>query len=203
MPQPCLPSPFPILRVLKVSGCFLIRSLLSPRKPSYNRGQTLSERNCLWLVYSAVLKKQFPSQECAFLKKKDMVFQVHVAGSHRQLQDGFRGQESRTLVYRHKTRETESPIPLARLANPPAPYSIQKCPEPQICPKICPDNCFSGFQSGGPKCAKNLSKNCKICLEIVVFQFRQIFDKFGPPGLEPRKKIVETNFGQIWGLGHF
>ena len=39
-----------------------------------------------------------------------------------------------------------------------SPYSIQKRPEPRICPKFVPTIGFSGFQSGGPIFVKNLSK---------------------------------------------
>ena len=53
------------------------------------------------------------------------------------------------------------------LVNPPAPYSIQKGPEPQICQKTCPDDCFSGFQPGDP----NLSQICR------KLERRQVLDK--------------------------
>ena len=63
------------------------------------------------------------------------------------------------------------------VANPFSPYSIQKRPEPQICPKFMPTIVFSEFQSVGPqirrKFVENLSGNCRFS------NFRQIFDKFG------------------------
>ena len=55
--------------------------------------------------------------------------------------------------------------------------------------KICPDDCFSGFQSGGPKFVKNLSKNLKNDYFRTNFK---IFDKFltnlGPPDWNPEKQ---------------
>ena len=78
-------------------------------------------------------------------------------------------------------------------AKPFSPYSIQKCPEPQICPKFVPAIVFGGSSQG----IKNMKKIVNICLKITVF------DKFLTPWLEPPKTIAGTNFGQIWGSGRF
>ena len=84
-----------------------------------------------------------------------------------------------------------------KLANPFSPYSIQKRPEPQICPKFVPTIVFRGSNQGDQNLSKICRKfveNLKICLEIVVFQ---IFDKFltnfGPPDWNPEKQSL----GQI------
>ena len=53
-----------------------------------------------------------------------------------------------------------------KVANPPAPYSIQKCPEPQVCQKFVPTIVFSGFQSGGPKYVKHLSNIWKFVRKL-------------------------------------
>ena len=77
-----------------------------------------------------------------------------------------------------------------------------KMPRTPNLSKIYPSDCFWGFQSGGLKFVKNLSKlekfggNCG-------FKFWQIFDKFQSPWLEPPKTIAGINFGPIWGSGHF
>ena len=67
------------------------------------------------------------------------------------------------------------------VANPPAPYSIKKCPEPQILSKICPDDCFSGFQSGGPNFVKNLKRQFPD-------KFFKILTNLGPPDWIPEKQ---------------
>ena len=86
----------------------------------------------------------------------------------------------------------------ANFANPSSPYSIQKRPKPQICPKFVPTIVFRGSNQGDP----NLSKKLKNDNFRTNFQFfDKCFDKFGSPWLEPRKTIVGTNFGQIWGSG--
>ena len=59
----------------------------------------------------------------------------------------------------------------ASACEPSRPLQHSKMPRTPNLPKICPDDCFSGFQSGGP----NLSRNCRFS------NFRQIFDKFGSP----------------------
>ena len=65
------------------------------------------------------------------------------------------------------------------VANPPAPYSIQKCPEPQICPKFFPMIVFRGSSHRDP----NLSKICPKIEKLV--RKLSMFD-------------VWTNFWQIW-----
>ena len=73
-----------------------------------------------------------------------------------------------------------------KIANPFPPYSIQKAPRTPNLSKICPDDCFSGFQSGGLKFVKKLSKNDNFRTNF------QIFDKFltnlGPPDWNPEKQ---------------
>ena len=49
--------------------------------------------------------------------------------------------------------------------NPFSPYSIQKRPEPQICPERVPAIVFWGFQSGGQK----VVKNCQNLKKTVIF----------------------------------
>ena len=91
------------------------------------------------------------------------------------------------------------------LANPPAPYSIQTCPESQIyLSKICPDDCSSAFQSGGPKFVK-VCRKFEICPEIAIFQ---IFDKFflthlGPPDWNPEKQSSGQIFDKFGVRGIF
>ena len=82
--------------------------------------------------------------------------------------------------------------------------AFKKAPNPKFCRKVVPTIVFRGSNQGGP----NLSKFVEIltiCPEIVIFQIfnLQIFDKFGPPWLEPRKTIVGTTSRQIWGSGPF
>ena len=50
-----------------------------------------------------------------------------------------------------------TPPEITSVANPPAPDSIRKCPEPQICPKFVPTIVFRGSNQGNP----NLSKICR------------------------------------------
>ena len=85
------------------------------------------------------------------------------------------------------------------VVNPFPPYSLQKRPKPQICPKFVPAIVFGGSRPGD----WNLEKFVKICPKITVFQISTNFSKFQPPGLEPPKTIAGTNFGQIWGFGRF
>ena len=59
----------------------------------------------------------------------------------------------------------------SNVASPFSPYSIQKRPKPQICPKFVPAIVFGGSSQGD----ENLKKIVKICPKIAVFQ---IFDKF-------------------------
>ena len=86
------------------------------------------------------------------------------------------------------------------LRNPFSPHSIQKRPEPQICPNFVPTIVFRGSNQGDPNLSKicpkfeNLSGNCRFS------NFRHIFDKFGSPWLEPRTTIVGTNFLDQFGV---
>ena len=77
-------------------------------------------------------------------------------------------------------------------ANPPAPYSIQKCPnfKPQMCQKFVPAIVFRGSNQGDP----NLSNKKKRQFPDKFSNFRQSFDKFRFLLLEPRKTIAGTNF---------
>ena len=88
---------------------------------------------------------------------------------------------------------------LFRFANPFSPYSIQKRPKRQICPKFVPAIVFGGFQSGGlefEKSCQNL-KNGNFQTNFDNFfqtfvpltgtpqkqSLRQILDKFGVSGV--------------------
>ena len=100
----------------------------------------------------------------------------------------------------------QSPGPLGKLrchstiAKPFFPYSVQKRPEPQICPKFVPAIVFGGSGQG----VQFLCQICPFCLKITVFQiltnFSQIF--LDPPVWNPQKQSP----GQIWtnlGFGAF
>ena len=85
------------------------------------------------------------------------------------------------------------------IANPFSPYSIQKCPEPRICSKFVPAIVFGGSSQGGLKFVKNL-------LKFEKRQFPPNFSKFwqiSVPLTGTPKTIAGTNFGHIWGSGHF
>ena len=88
----------------------------------------------------------------------------------------------------------------SKVASPLFSYSIQKRPEPQICPKFVPAIVFEGSSPGGLEFVKN-------CQNLKNGNFRtnfdKVFDKFQSPRLEPSKTIGATNFGQIWGSRHF
>ena len=73
----------------------------------------------------------------------------------------------------------------------------------RICPKLVEKRVFfRGSNPGDP----NLSKICRK-IEKFVRKLSGFFNKcltnLGPPDLGPRKPIVGTSFGQIWGSGHF
>ena len=72
------------------------------------------------------------------------------------------------------------------LANPFPPYSFQKRPEPQICPKFVPAIVFGGSSQGD----WNLSKICQNLSEN--YRFFSNFDKFltnsSPPDWNPPKQ---------------
>ena len=94
----------------------------------------------------------------------------------------------------------------ASFANPPAPHSIQKCPEPQICQKFLPTIAFRGSNQGDPNLSK-ISRTIEICPEIVVcffffhFNFSTIFRQiFGPPDWNP-KSNRRDNFLTKLGFG--
>ena len=75
------------------------------------------------------------------------------------------------------------------LANPFSPYSIQKHPEPQMCPKFVPAIVFGGSSPG----EWNLSKICQNLKSDNLDKFWQIFDLFQSPRLDPQKQSL----GQI------
>ena len=66
---------------------------------------------------------------------------------------------------------------LPHVANPFPPYSLQKRPRPQICPKFVPAIVL-GVSSQGDG---NLEKFVKICPKITVFQILTIFSKISVP----------------------
>ena len=89
------------------------------------------------------------------------------------------------------------------LANPPAPYSIQKCPEPQICQKSVPTIAFLGSNQGGPKLSK-IVENLKICPEIFVFQmFDEFLTNLGPPDWNLEKQSSGQIFDKFGVRGIF
>ena len=110
-----------------------------------------------------------------------------------------------------------SPWPLAfvangnsRVANPFSPYKVfpltafKKRPETQICPKFIPTIVFWGSIRRDPNLSKSLPKNWKTTISGQIFKFSANFWQIQvSPCLEPRKTIVGTIFGQIWGSGVF
>ena len=85
-----------------------------------------------------------------------------------------------------------------------SPYSIQKRPEPQICPKFVPTIAFRGFNQGDPNLSKicrkfeNLSGNCRF---FFFFNFRH--DKFGSPLIGTPKNNRRDKFWTNLGFGAF
>ena len=77
-----------------------------------------------------------------------------------------------------------------RIANPPAPYSIQKCPEPQISPKLVLRIVFRDSNQGDP----NLSKSVENKKSVWNYRF-QFFDKYltnlCPPSWNPKRQILD------------
>ena len=88
-----------------------------------------------------------------------------------------------------------SPEPMRTNAKPFPPYSIQKRPEPQICPKFVPAIVFWGFQSGGQK----FEINCQNLSENDGFsnfdKFFQIFDPLTGTPKNNRWDKFWTNLG--------
>ena len=83
-----------------------------------------------------------------------------------------------------------------KLVNPFSPYSIQKHPEPQICPKFVPAIVFRGSVPGN----WNLSKICRNLSEIMVFQIltNACLTNFRPPDWNPKNDRWDkfwTNLG--------
>ena len=82
--------------------------------------------------------------------------------------------------------------------NPPDPYSIKKCPEPQICQKFVPTIVFRGSNQGDP----NFSKICQKFEKRQFFaQIFEIFDKFltnlGPPDWNAAKQSSGQMFDEF------
>ena len=72
------------------------------------------------------------------------------------------------------------------------PLQHSKTPRTPNLSKICPSDRFWGFQTGGLKFVKNLSKFVR---KLPFFKFRQIIDRFQSPGLETPKN--NQSLGQI------
>ena len=93
----------------------------------------------------------------------------------------------------------EGPLP-PRIAKPFSPYSIQKRPKPQICPKFVAAIVFGGSSQGGQKFAKvcqNLSENYH-------FQILTKFcTKFWPPDCNSQKPPRTPKFWTNLGFGAF
>ena len=85
------------------------------------------------------------------------------------------------------------------IAKPFSPYSIQKRPEPQICPKFVPAIVFGGSSPG----VKNLKKFVKICLKIAVFQILTIFFQIFDPLTGTPKNNRWDKFWTNLGFGAF
>ena len=74
------------------------------------------------------------------------------------------------------------------------------------CLKPCSPKPYSArfrFFGGDPNLSKICQKFEKRQFPDKFSNFRQIIHKSGSPWLEPRKTIVGTNFGEIWGSGRF
>ena len=81
-----------------------------------------------------------------------------------------------------------------------SPYSIQKRPEPQLCPKVVPAIAFGGSSQGD----WNLSKIYQYMSGNYRFsKFEKVLTNFSPPYWNPQKAIAGTSFGQVWGSGVF
>ena len=89
------------------------------------------------------------------------------------------------------------------LANPSAPYSIQKCPELQLCPKFVPTFVFHASNQGGAKICQKFVEKLKICPETVVYNFSTNFDKFWPPLIGSNKNKRRDKFWTNLGFGAF
>ena len=88
------------------------------------------------------------------------------------------------------------------IANPFSPYSIQKRPEPQICPKFVPTIVFRSSNQGDPKLSKICRKfSLKICPEIVVFQFLKNFWQIWVPLIVTPKNNRRDKFWTNLGFG--
>ena len=85
-------------------------------------------------------------------------------------------------------------LSLSRIANPFSPHSIQKRPEPQI----CPSDCFWGFQSGGLEFSDKICQNLSENYRFLFFCFWQNFDNFSPRTGTPQNNRWDkfwTNLG--------
>ena len=87
-----------------------------------------------------------------------------------------------------------------RFANPFPPYSLQKRPKPQICPKFVPAIVLGGSSQRD----WNLEKFVKIWKSVIFgFSTFDTFFQISVPLTGTPQTIAGTNFGQIWGFGRF
>ena len=83
------------------------------------------------------------------------------------------------------------------------PLQHSKTPRTPNLSKICPDDCFSGFQSGGPKFVKNLSKNWKTTISGQIFNFSTNFWQIWVPLIGTPKNNRRDKFWTNLGFGPF
>ena len=76
-----------------------------------------------------------------------------------------------------------------------SPYSFQKTPRTPKLSKICPSDCFWGFQQGGQKFAKNLSKLKNGNFQTNFDRFSQIFGPLTGTPKNNRWDKFWTNLG--------
>ena len=192
---------------LRPSGWLQLQLKFWTLEPARLRGRTATQRSEKGSekVLERVLGKGFwgrGSGEGVLRRGSAMGFTVK-KGSEKGSQKGF--WEGNFQVPRTRPLVEYAPLGVRPtwIANPFPPYSFQKRPEPQICPKSVPAIVFGGSSQGD----WNLSKICqnlqKFVRKLPFFKFWQIFDQFQSPWLEPPKTIAGTDFGQIWGSGRF
>ena len=84
-----------------------------------------------------------------------------------------------------------------------SPLQHSKTPRTPNLSKVCPDDCFSGFQSGGPKFVKNLSNNWKLAISGQIFKFSANFWQIWVPLIRTPKNNQRDKFWTNLGFGAF
>ena len=90
-----------------------------------------------------------------------------------------------------------------KACKPSGPLQHLKMPRTPNLSKICPDDCFSGFQSGGPKFVKNLSKIWKTTISRQIFKFSTNFWQIWVPLIGTPKNNRRDKFLTNLGFGAF